>query len=122
MNLLADVLDQQLIDNLDRKSGKVDGIAIEIREGEPPRVAYLDMGLHVLARRLSRRLERFILRHFGTDRFQVPWSEVETVDVSVRLKGEATDYSAFGVENWLREHFIEKIPGNAHHKHQEKAD
>lgn len=122
MNLAADVLDQQLIDCRNRKSGKVDGIALEVRDGEPPRVAYLDMGAHVLARRLSRRLERFLLRHFGTDSFRLPWSAVESVDVSVRLKVDSTEYSRYSVEKWLREHLIEKIPGNAHHKHQEKAD
>ncbi len=120
MNLLADVLDQQVIDCMQRKSGKVDGIAIEIREGEPPRVAYLDMGLHVLARRLSGRLGRFVGRR--AKEVRIPWSKVEKVDISVVLSADITDYSEFTAENWLRDHVIGKIPGNAHRKHQEKHD
>jgi sporulation protein YlmC with PRC-barrel domain len=118
VRLVSDVLDQQLIDCRKRKSGKVDGIALEVREGEPPRVAYLDMGIHVLARRLSRRLERLMQR--WSQGFEVPWSKVQKVDISVTLTIDVTDYSAFRFENWLREHIIRHIPGNAHEKHQEK--
>jgi hypothetical protein len=128
MNLIRDVLDQQLIDCNDRKAGKVDGIALEIRDNEPPRVAYLDIGSEVRARRISRHLENLVRRlrehiHGAPSQpFQVPWSKVEKVHISVNLNVDATDYSDFRVENWLREHIIRKIPGNAHHKHQEKAD
>ena len=120
MNLVRDVLDQQIIDSRNQKSGKVDGIALEIREGEPPRVAYLESGVHVLARRLGRWLERIAMKWAEPTKY--PWSVVEEVEISVRLKVDSTDYSDFRPENWLREHIIEKIPGNAHHKHQEKKN
>ncbi len=120
MNLLADVLDQQVIDCMQRKSGKVDGLALEIREGEPPRVAFLEMGLDVLARRLSRRLEKLVQRF--THGIQIPWSKVAKVEISVELSADITDYSEFTAESWLRDHVVGRIPGSAHRKHQEKHD
>lgn len=128
MNLIRDVLDQQIIDCNQKKAGKVDGIALEIRDNEPPRVAYLDVGSEPRARRLSRRLERLVRRlreriHTEPSKpFQIPWADVDKVHISVNLKVDAREYSCFRVENWLREHIISRIPGHAHHKHQEKAD
>jgi sporulation protein YlmC with PRC-barrel domain len=128
MQLVRDVLDQQIIDSRQEKSGKVDGIALEIRAGEPPRVAYLDIGTNVLARRLSPRLEQILrrirrrVRRGESKPFQVPWSTVESVDVSVTVTVDATEYSSYHVEEWLCDNVICRIPGNAHHKHQEHND
>lgn len=128
MNLLHDVLDQQIIDVEQQKAGKVDGIAIEIRDDGPPRVAYLDIGMDVLARRFSSRLERLVQRIHrrsqGESRrpLQVPWDKVRNVAISVSIDADDKEYSNFHVEEWLRDHIITKIPGNAHQKHQEKND
>lgn len=129
MNLTRDVLDQQLVDAGQHKSGKVDGIALELREGEPPRVAYLDIGADVRLRRVSRRLARFVsrlgvkFRHGREPKpYRIPWSKIERVSISVNLNVKSTDLNDFHLENWLRDHLIAKIPGNAHHKHQEKND
>ena len=124
MNLVRDVLDQQVIDSEERKTGKVDGIAIELREGLPPRVAFLDIGPDVVTRRLSVRLGRFAerLRRRFAEPFHVGWADVKKVHGDVRLHVDAEKSSAFVVEDWLREHIVCKIPGNAHQKHQEKSD
>jgi hypothetical protein len=119
MKLMADVLDQQILDRNGRKAGKVDGLALEVSVGAPPRIAYLEIGAVVLARRLSKRLAHLCRRSQPS---RVPWSAVETVDVSLNLKVDATEYSIYRVENWLRKHIIEKIPGHAHQKHREKHD
>ena len=121
MKLTADVLDQWVFDHCHRRSGKIDGIALEIIPGSPPRIAYLEIGSDVLARRLSKRLERFLSRH-GAKPTQIPWSKVESVDIAVTLDMDVTETPAYDVEMWLREHLIEKIPGNAHQKHQEESD
>jgi hypothetical protein len=121
MRLTADILDQQIIDCCQRKAGKVDGIAIEVFDGAPPRVAYIDIGTDVLARRLSKRLERFV-RKLHAKSFRAPWSVVLKVDISVTLNVDAANSPLYDVEKWLREHIIAKIPGSAHHKHQEKND
>ena len=128
MNLVRDVLDQQIIDCKQQKTGKVDGIALEIRDDDAPRVAYLDIGTDVRLRRISRRVEplwqRIRRRVIGHDLqpYRLPWHTVEAIEVSVNLNAEATDYSGFELENWLRDRIVTKIPGNAHHKHQEKSE
>ena len=128
MNLIHDVLDQQVIDREGHKAGKVDGIALEIRADGPPRVAYLDIGTAVLARRFSARLERFVQRIHrrvqGELRkpMQVPWQKVVRVAISANLDVDCTEYSSHHLETWLRDHVIEKIPGNAHQKREEKND
>jgi len=119
MNLVADVLDQQVFDCRQRRCGKVDGITLEIRDGEPPRVAYIEMSVQALARRIARGLAR----HVRGEMFRLPWSAVDRVDVSVHVNVDARDYpGAFATEEWLRDHIIARIPGNAHHKHQESGD
>lgn len=117
MDLLLDVLDQQLLDKHNHKSGKIDGIAIEIREGKPPRVAYLEMGTDVLARRISPRLERWMqaLRtRMGrkVEPFHVPWSKVMKVHLTVDADIDAAEEPGFHIERWLSEHVIGPIPGS----------
>ena len=117
MDLLLDVLDQQLLDKHDQKSGKVDGIAIELREGKPPRVAYLELGTDPLARRISPRLERWLhaLRaRMGrkVEPFRVPWSKVKKVHLTVDADVDGAEEPAYHVERWLAEHVIGPIPGS----------
>ena len=54
MDLVRDVLDELLRDRRGRKMGRVDGIVLELRDGEPPRVVALHSGLETLARREGR--------------------------------------------------------------------
>src|ERR687886_565128 len=56
MDVIRDVLDKQLIDRNNQKMGKVDGIVMVLREGERPRIAYIEVGAVALARRLHPRL------------------------------------------------------------------
>ena len=118
MDLIADVLDQQLIDREGKRSGKIDGIAIELREGAPPRVAYLDMGTDVLARRLSPRFEGWLhalRRMFGRTAvapYQVPWSKVKKVHLTVDVDLDASKEPGYRLERWLAEHVIGPIPGS----------
>lgn len=122
--MIRDVLDQQLIDRNECKAGKVDGITLELREGQAPRVAHIDNGMDVRARRISSHLERLInrLRRPALPPFHIPWNKVVHMDINMRVDADVTKYSAFQIEQWLREHIIEKIPGNAHRKRQEKNE
>ena len=128
MNLIRDVLDQQIIDREGHKAGKVDGIALEIRSDGPPRVACIDAGIDVLARRFSTRIERLVQkihrRFQGEHRkpFQVPWQKVDRVAISAHLDVDCSEYSSSRVEKWLSDHIIGKIPGNGHGQQQEKND
>lgn len=120
MDVIRDVLDQQLVDRNNFKMGRVDGIVMELRDGQPPRLAYIEVGMPTLARRLHPRLERWVAalqskwgaRH--GESFRIPWSQVRDfnkggVDVEVDLEAEKTPALAW--EQWLRDNVIGRIPG-----------
>src|SRR5437762_7806215 len=62
MDLVRDLLDAQLVDRQDRQIGRVDGVLLEVRDGEPPRVAAMEVGAITLARRLHPALGRWLRR------------------------------------------------------------
>lgn len=118
LDLIRDVLDKQVVDREGTKMGRVDGVVIELRDGEPPRVAALEMGFVTLARRLHPRAERWLeaLRERWsvrrTARFRPAWEKV--IDVTthhVQLDVEDQETPAFDWERWLRFHVVSKIPG-----------
>ncbi len=116
-DLVRDVLDKQIVDEDETEMGRADGVAIEIRDGKPPRVDHLELGFSVLAARLHPRLEQWLrkirdrwsVRSSG--RYSIPWervAEVKVHHVAVKLKAEATP--AFDWERRARK-LVEKIPG-----------
>lgn len=117
MDIIRDVLDNQLVDRNQHKLGRVDGIVMELRDGQPPRLTCIEVGLPVLARRLHPRLEGWVAALQGkwgakhSQPLRIPWSKVLDVgiDVDVDLEAEAT--SALAYEKWLREQIIGRIPG-----------
>lgn len=117
MNLIRDVLDKQLRDRNEENMGKVDGIVLELREGGPPRVAYLEVGPPVVARRVSARFGAWVARldrRFGEGRggaYRIPWALVRpgVIDLDVNVDGEKTP--AFAFERWLRRTIVCRIPG-----------
>lgn len=117
LELARDILDNQVVDREETKMGRVDGLVLELREGQPPRVDHIEMGGVVLARRLSPRLERWVdgwRRRFGVRkvaRYKVPWSAVlELNSYHLKLDVAALDTPNFDWERWLRDHVIEHIP------------
>ncbi|MBL1178549.1 hypothetical protein [Pantanalinema sp. GBBB05] len=117
MDLIRDVLDNQLVDRHHRKMGKVDGIIIELRDGQPPRLTDLETGATTLARRLHPRLERWIAaleQRWGAKRsepLRIPWAKVRQVGIDVEVDLEAEQTTALAYEQWLRNHVIRHIPG-----------
>ena len=113
-HLVADVLDKQIVDAKKHKLGKVDGLVIVLREGKPPRVAYIECGAPVLARRLGRWCERLALalnRRFGVrdePRYRIAWSKVTKIDINVEV--DVDEHPLLAWEEWLREHIVERIP------------
>ena len=116
MDLIRDVLDNQLVDRNGRKMGKVDGIVVELRDGEPPRLVYIETGLPTLARRLHPRLASWIgalERKWGAKRgesYRIPWSKVCDVGINVDVNLDAEAMPALAYELWLRD-AIARIPG-----------
>ena len=120
LDLVHDVLDTQVVDREETKMGRVDGLVLELRDGQPPRVLAIEMGFVVLARRLHPRLGDWFLRlrRRVTVRkkpcYSVPWSQVKEVNpFCIQLNVEAAGTPAFDWECWLRDHVIAHFPGVA---------
>jgi hypothetical protein len=117
MDVIRDVLDNQLVDRHQRKMGKVDGIAIELRDGKPPRLAYIEVGMSTLARRLHPRLAHWVAALQGKwgakhgESFRIPFSKILHVGIDVNLDLEAETTPVLDYEKWLRENIIGRIPG-----------
>jgi len=63
LNLVADVLDEQIVDSKGRQAGRVDGIVLELRADKPPRLAYIEISPITLLSRFNRRLAQWYARH-----------------------------------------------------------
>jgi sporulation protein YlmC with PRC-barrel domain len=116
MHLVRDVMDTQLVRRDGLRVGKVDGLVMELREGAPPRLAYIETGTGVLARRLSPRLWRWIGRLRGRlgetgggDVVRVPWAKV--CDVGVDIEVDVEETAATQLQDWLVKRIISKLPG-----------
>ena len=116
MHLVSEVLDEQLTDARDQRAGRVDGIVIELREGKPPRLAYIEVGPITLFARFSRRFARCYARldaRLGNGRgvpFRIPWTRVRVEKPFLRIDLDARATPIYALENWLRRTIIERIP------------
>lgn len=117
MDLARDCLDKQLVDLNGRHMGRVDGLVIEIEEGQQPRVAFVETGVVTQATRLHPRVglwvERLVKRwgKAGSDPYRIAWSEITPTGVSVTAGVEAEQTPAFAWERWLRAKIVGRIPG-----------
>jgi hypothetical protein len=120
MDLVSELLDAQLVDADERMLGRVDGIVLELRDGQPPRVLAMEVGALTLARRLNPRLGRW-LRGFAVRWLPVPWRPVRLpltplrdvgVDIDVDVD-EQTKRRMLRLESWLSRHIVQRLPGGA---------
>ena len=118
MDLLRDVLDNQLVDRNGIRMGKVDGLVAELRDGAPPRLAFVEIGAVALARRLGPRAGRWVAglwARLGGERarepHRVPWSKVRDVGLDVDLDLDVEETSVNDWQDWLRNRVIDRIPG-----------
>jgi hypothetical protein len=115
IDLGRQVLDQQLVDRNDLNMGKVDGIALELREGKPARVAAVLTGGHLLSRRLHPRIEGWVRRltrglpPARVEPIRIPWPQVKKIGVDVKVDFAAAD--AMPWEHWIRDRVVRRIPG-----------
>jgi sporulation protein YlmC with PRC-barrel domain len=118
VDLVRDVLDKQVRDRHGKKMGKVDGIVLELREGAPPRVAFLEIGPMTLARRLGTaagRLARALDSGFGVGDglpLRLTLAQVREIGIEVVVDVDAEQTRAWAWERWLRRHVIARIPGS----------
>lgn len=117
MDVIKDVLDNQLVDRQQRPMGRADGIIAELRGDRPPRLAYIEVGIPVLARRLHPKLERWaiaIQSRWGAKQqgsWRIPWARIADVGIDVDLDLDIEDTPALAYEKWLAERAIGRIPG-----------
>ena len=115
MRLIRDLLDAEVVDGNHNPLGKVDGVVIELRARGRPRVAALQIGAPVLARRLRgpmRRTVEWFARKWHAETMTIPWRSVQEIglDLKVHLDGEKPASRKW--ERWLGEHVIARIPGS----------
>jgi hypothetical protein len=97
--------------------GRVDGLILRFRGGEPPEVAAIEVGLAALLRRFGRRVAEAAARwerRLGVGSGEPLRVEAERIthvgkDVEVELEGGRTNALAW--ERWLRKKVIGRIPG-----------
>lgn len=117
IGLVHDVLDAQLVDRRGERLGRVDGLTIELRRDEPPRVATILVGGSILAERLGRRPARWAValrrwwRLGNAMPTQIPFEAVREIADTVKVEVDAMSTPALTWERWLREKFICRIPG-----------
>ncbi|WP_114949026.1 hypothetical protein [Microvirga calopogonii] len=118
MELVRDVLDKQVVDRKHVKMGKVDGLVIELHDGEAPHVAGLEIGAVALARRLAPRIGRWASRlgeRLGgaqhREPYRIPWMKVRDVGIDVDVDLLVEETPVFDWQTWLRDHVIARIPG-----------
>jgi sporulation protein YlmC with PRC-barrel domain len=117
MHVVRDLLDNQVVDRFNRKMGKVDGVVLQLRQGKPPRVTAIELGMPTLMSRISTRLgelaaalERKLGVGDGTPE-RIPLSRVESVGINVRVDIDADRTSVYVWERWIRRVLIDRIPG-----------
>ena len=117
IDLVRDVLDTQVHDRNERPIGKVDGIALELREGKPPRVAYIELDSVIAWQRLGPRFGRWAaalarIWRRGDNPCRFTWSQVRDMDVDIEVDADAEETPALDLERWLRDKFVSRIPGS----------
>ena len=116
MNLVHDVLDRVVVDRNQKHLGRVDGLVLELRDGAPPRVAYVEIGAETAARRIAgwlARLTRALDRRTGEvtrGPARLPWAVVGVVGKYVEVDAEAENTDALALELWLRDNVVAKVP------------
>jgi len=116
VHLVRDVLDQRLRDRREEVIGRVDGIVLELEEGRPPRVAWLETGGAVAWRRMGPRVGGWVhalrarLGPREADPARIPWWAVVKVEDAVRVDVDGRGTEARRWEEWLRDNVVRRIP------------
>ena len=118
VQLVHDVLDAQLVDRAQQKMGRADGVVLELRDGEPPRVHELLVGGSVLAERIGRWMAALVrtgsrLSGIALAVTRIPFGKVRVIGPCIELDIDAGSTNAMRTERWLDEHVVCRIPGGA---------
>ncbi len=89
--------------------GRVDGVVLDVRPEQPPRVSAIEVGLLTAARRVHRGIDRW--RHWLPPPLHVPMAAITSIGLDIEVDVEGSTTSAFALEHWLCQHVIRRIPG-----------
>jgi len=117
MDVVHDVLDKHIVDRNGREMGRVDGILLEDRPNEPPRLRAVLIGASALGFRVNPIVGRWV--HgveygvgIGEERpIRIDFSHVAEVGEKVKVDVTVAESGAETLERRLRE-WILKIPGS----------
>jgi sporulation protein YlmC with PRC-barrel domain len=115
IDIVYRVLDVQLVDVDGRRCGRVDDVEFLGAVGEPLRISALLTGHGVYPARLPTRLTALGRRLFGPGILgrtilRIPWTAVEDVESTVRLREPAAELGLATVDLALQR-WVERIPG-----------
>jgi hypothetical protein len=119
MDLYRDLLDAELRDSEGRHLGRVDGVTIEIRDLEPPRVTAMQVGAGVMADRIHPRLGRIVravlARVFGVrgEAVSIPMHTIRDIGVDVEIAVDAQQHAELLQTEQVVRRLIRHIPGGA---------
>ncbi len=108
MDLIRDILDNKVVDRNGRDVGRVDGMVLHAVDGQPPRLAAIEIGPSVLGHRIHPLLGRCVagLEHaLGIDEgrpLRIPFRTVLDVNNHVKVDLAVGETSAATLEKRLR--------------------
>ena len=118
MDLVRDLLDKRVVDRNGREMGRVDRVILEVRDGAPPRLAWIEIGPAVLASRVHPTLGRWAagLEHaFGVDEgrpTRIPVGSIVDITDRVTVDRAFGETPASTIERRLRA-WVGAIPGSS---------
>lgn len=115
--LVRDVLDNQIYDANGHRMGKVDGIVVVLRQHRAPRVDAIELDVPALWDRLHPWLGRLAQRVLTwvspklSEPTRIRFEHVVKTGLDVHVDVDVTKTNAYVVEDWLKTHLIDHIPG-----------
>jgi sporulation protein YlmC with PRC-barrel domain len=121
-NLIGfNLLDRQIVDLDGALVGKVDDVEIELAAGAPPRVIALLVGQEPLGERIAGAFGAALAgsaRRLRSDKesapIRIPFEVVAQVGPAITLSVRRELLTEPGLEQWLRDKVIGRIPGAQH--------
>src|SRR6185503_6659875 len=95
MELIRDCLDKQIVDPHAYPLGRVDGIVLDVTDGEQPHIAFIEIGALTRLNRVSNRLGRWYraiaIKLGATDieSHQIPWAKAVSTAIEVVVDEDA---------------------------------
>ena len=115
--IVRDLLDKAVVDRNGREMGRVDGIVLELRTNEPPRLSQVLIGASVLGARVNVAFGRWVhgVEHgvgLGDERpIQIDFAHIDEIGDKVKVDLAVGDTGADSLEQRVRR-WVLKIPGS----------